>query len=306
MGQATRSGWEAFPTGSRMTRRAICSSWTRPAAPAPRAGAPYSNIPREPTDPVRRPRPCARRTRSPPVRRLGDPRARRMHPLVGAIKLEEVTSAKPEDVEVQKRTVDGDPPSASASSPKRKTSSSWWSATRGWPGFDGSSARCRTRSRTRCCRTSHRGRRSTARSTILDAGHGGLVSVDGRQLAVYRDDDVEHGRALASLHAHGLHGRLERQREDLGLSVSRVALRRRWIGRARPASEPLELPAARRRPPAALPRHPTPSRPPRRIGARRPRRGSAVRDRRGEPGGRHGGRDAPRRGLRRRPRPDRL
>src|SRR5918999_3744332 len=30
-------------------------------------------------------------------------------PVVGAIKLEEVTSAKPEDVEVQKRTVDGDP-----------------------------------------------------------------------------------------------------------------------------------------------------------------------------------------------------
>ena len=67
----------------------------------------------------------------------------------------------------------------------------------------------------------------------LDAGHGGLVSVDGRQLAVYRDDEGNTYELSPSLHPHGLHGRLERQREDLGLPVSRVAVRRRRIRRAR-------------------------------------------------------------------------
>ena len=93
-----------------MTRRAICSSWTRPAAPAPRAGAPHllsilagTDGSGTATEAVRKAYTLASvYAGSAILVHVGDP-------LVGAIKLEEVTSAKPEDVEVQKRTVDGDP-----------------------------------------------------------------------------------------------------------------------------------------------------------------------------------------------------
>ncbi len=87
----------------------------------------------------------------------------------------------------------------------------------------------------------------------------------------------QHVRALATLHPHGLHGRLERQREDLGLPVSRVAVRRRRIRRARARVGAARTDrrvgdAGRRRGSRRVRRRAALVT---RIGARRPRRGAA-------------------------------
>lgn len=110
-------------------------------------------------------------------------------PLVGAIKLEEVTSAKPEDVEVQKRTVDGDPAQRICELAEAEDVQLVVVGNKGMAGvrrFLGSvpnKVAHEVPSDVLIVKTVDRS------VDDLDAGHGGLVSVAGRQLAVYRDDD---------------------------------------------------------------------------------------------------------------------
>ena len=110
-------------------------------------------------------------------------------PLVGAIKLEEVTSAKPEDVEVQKRTVDGDPAQRICELAEAEDVQLVVVGNKGMAGvrrFLGSvpnKVAHEVPSDVLIVKTVDRS------VDDLDAGHGGLVSVDGRQLAVYRDDE---------------------------------------------------------------------------------------------------------------------
>ena len=109
-------------------------------------------------------------------------------PLVGAIKLEEVTSARPEDVEVQKRTVDGDPAQRICELAEEEDVQLVVVGNKGMAGvrrFLGSvpnKVAHEVPSDVLIVKTVDRS------VDDLDAGHGGLVSVDGRQLAVYRDD----------------------------------------------------------------------------------------------------------------------
>ena len=110
-------------------------------------------------------------------------------PLVGAIKLEEVTSARPEDVEVQKRTVDGDPAQRICELAEEEDVQLVVVGNKGMAGvrrFLGSvpnKVAHEVPSDVLIVKTVDRS------VDDLDAGHGGLVSVDGRQLAVYRDDE---------------------------------------------------------------------------------------------------------------------
>jgi 3-phenylpropionate/trans-cinnamate dioxygenase ferredoxin reductase subunit len=110
-------------------------------------------------------------------------------PLVGAIKLEEVATAKPEDVEVQKRTVEGDPAQRICELAEAEDVQLVVVGNKGMAGvrrFLGSvpnKVAHEVPSDVLIVKTVDRS------LDDLDAGHGGLVSVDGRQLAVYRDDD---------------------------------------------------------------------------------------------------------------------
>ena len=123
-----------------------------------------------------------------------------------------------------------------------------------------------------------------------------------------------HVRALASLHPHGLHGRLERLRQDLGLPVPRVEVRLRriggararrrsrsnaWEGRRAPGTQP------RRRRATEVGRHRSRHRAGCPDGADPRHEEGAVRHRGREPRRRHGGRDPARGRVRRRGRADR-
>ena len=142
-------------------------------------------------------------------------------PLVGAIKLDEVASAKPEDVEVERRAVEGDPAQLICELAEAENvqlvvvGNKGMSGVTAVPGFRAQQGRARgslgrldredggpldRRPRRRPRRPRHRGREA-ARGLPRRRGH--------------------HPRALAPVHPHGLHGRLERQREDLGLSLPR-------------------------------------------------------------------------------------
>jgi 3-phenylpropionate/trans-cinnamate dioxygenase ferredoxin reductase subunit len=110
-------------------------------------------------------------------------------PLVGAIKLDEVASAKPEDVEVEKRTVEGDPAQRICELAEAEDVQLVVVGNKGMAGvkrFLGSvpnKVAHEVPSDVLIVKTVDRS------VDDLDAGHGGLVSVDGRQLAVFRDDD---------------------------------------------------------------------------------------------------------------------
>ena len=55
-------------------------------------------------------------------------------------------------------------------------------------------------------------------------GQGKVIEHDGQKVAAYRDEDGVVDAALGDLHAHGLPGRLERRRADVGLPVPRLAV----------------------------------------------------------------------------------
>ena len=226
-------------------------------------------------------------------------------PLVGAIKLDEVASAKPEDVEVERRAVEGDPAQLICELAEAENvqlvvvGNKGMSGVRRFLGSVPNKVAHEVPSDVLIVKTVDRS------IDDLVAGHGGLVNVGGKQLAVYRDEEATHARALASVHPHGMHGRLERHRQDVGLPLPRVEVRRRRVRGAR----------ARFR--AARAARWIGARGGRDVGGegrvlvaerRRDAHGpdTQVRHRRREPRGRHRRRDAPGGGLRRRRGPDRF
>jgi 3-phenylpropionate/trans-cinnamate dioxygenase ferredoxin reductase subunit len=112
-------------------------------------------------------------------------------PLIGAIKLEEVASTRPEDVEVQKRTVEGDPAQRICELAEAEdvqlvvVGNKGMSGVRRFLGSVPNKVAHEVPSDVLIVKTVDRS------VDDLVAGHGGLVNVDGRQLAVYRD---EHGK----------------------------------------------------------------------------------------------------------------
>jgi 3-phenylpropionate/trans-cinnamate dioxygenase ferredoxin reductase component len=110
-------------------------------------------------------------------------------PLVGAIKLEEVASTRPEDVEVEKRTVEGDPAQRICELAEVEdvqlvvVGNKGMSGVRRFLGSVPNKVAHEVPSDVLIVKTVDRS------ADDLVAGHGGLVSVDGRQLAVYRDED---------------------------------------------------------------------------------------------------------------------
>jgi 3-phenylpropionate/trans-cinnamate dioxygenase ferredoxin reductase subunit len=110
-------------------------------------------------------------------------------PLVGAIKLDEVASAKPEDVEVAKRTVEGDPAQMLCDLAEEENvqlvvvGNKGMSGVRRFLGSVPNKVAHEVPSDVLIVKTVDRS------IDDLVAGHGGLVSVDGKQLAVYRADD---------------------------------------------------------------------------------------------------------------------
>ena len=126
----------------------------------------------------------------------------------------------------------------------------------------------------------------------LDAGHGGLVSVDGRQLAVYRDDEGNTYELSPRCTHMGctVDWNDSARTWDCPCHGSRFALDGSVVHG--PASEPLEriggtASTADGGPPRRQRAAPVPERGTVPAGAKPP-----VRDRRGEPGRSHGGRDA--------------
>jgi len=109
-------------------------------------------------------------------------------PIVGAIKLEEVASTKPEDVEVGMRAVEGDPAQRICELAESEDVQLVVVGNKGMAGvrrFLGSVPN----------KVAHEVPSDVLIVKTVDrsvedlvAGHGGLVNVDGRQLAVYRDD----------------------------------------------------------------------------------------------------------------------
>ena len=225
-------------------------------------------------------------------------------PLVGAIKLAEVESAKPEDVEVQKRAVEGDPAQVLCDLAESENvqlvvvGNKGMSGVRRFLGSVPNKVAHEVPSDVLIVKTVDRS------IDDLLAGHGGLVNVDGKQLAVYRDEDG---------HTHELSPRCT----HMGCTVDWNDTAKTWDCPCHgskfaadgsvvhgPASEPLErdrwIGAGRRGG--------------RGTGCgtrRRQRRGPngpnpQVRDRRSEPRRRHGGGDPAGGGLRRRRRADRL
>jgi 3-phenylpropionate/trans-cinnamate dioxygenase ferredoxin reductase component len=112
-------------------------------------------------------------------------------PLIGAIKLEEVASTRPEDVEVQKRTVEGDPAQRICELAEAEAvqlvvvGNKGMSGVRRFLGSVPNKVAHEVPSDVLIVKTVDRSIED------LVAGHGGLVNAGGRQLAVYRD---EHGQ----------------------------------------------------------------------------------------------------------------
>ena len=112
-------------------------------------------------------------------------------PLIGAIKLEEVASTRPEDVEVQKRTVEGDPAQRICELAESEAvqlvvvGNKGMSGVRRFLGSVPNKVAHEVPSDVLIVKTVDRS------VDDLVAGHGGLVNVDGRQLAVYRDESGE-------------------------------------------------------------------------------------------------------------------
>ena len=110
-------------------------------------------------------------------------------PLVGAIKLEEVASTRPEDVEVEKRTVEGDPAQRICELAESEdvqlvvVGNKGMSGVRRFLGSVPNKVAHEVPSDVLIVKTVDRS------VDDLVAGHGGLVNVDGRQLAVYRDEE---------------------------------------------------------------------------------------------------------------------
>ncbi len=110
-------------------------------------------------------------------------------PLVGAIRLEEVASTRPEDVEVEKRTVEGDPAQRICELAEAEgvqlvvVGNKGMSGVRRFLGSVPNKVAHEVPSDVLIVKTVDRS------AEDLVAGHGGLVGVDGRQLAVYRDED---------------------------------------------------------------------------------------------------------------------
>jgi 3-phenylpropionate/trans-cinnamate dioxygenase ferredoxin reductase subunit len=109
-------------------------------------------------------------------------------PLVGAIKLEEVASTRPEDVEVEKRTVEGDPAQRIVELAEAEgvqlvvVGNKGMSGVRRFLGSVPNKVAHEVPSDVLIVKTVDRS------AEDLVAGHGGLVNVGGRQLAVYRDE----------------------------------------------------------------------------------------------------------------------
>ena len=110
-------------------------------------------------------------------------------PIVGAIKLEEVAGARPEDVEVERRTVEGDPAQRICELAEADDIQLVVVGNKGMAGvrrFLGSVPN-KVAHEVRCdvliVKTVDRS------AEDLAAGHGGLVNVGGRQVAFYRDED---------------------------------------------------------------------------------------------------------------------
>ncbi len=110
-------------------------------------------------------------------------------PVIGAIKLEEVASTRPEDVDVQKRSVEGDPAQRICELAEAEdvqlvvVGNKGLSGVRRFLGSVPNKVAHEVPSDVLIVKTVDRS------AEDLVAGHGGLVNVDGRQLAVYRDDD---------------------------------------------------------------------------------------------------------------------
>ncbi|HWL91882.1 MAG TPA: FAD-dependent oxidoreductase [Actinomycetota bacterium] len=110
-------------------------------------------------------------------------------PIVGAIKLEEVASTRPEDVEVEKRTVEGDPAQRICELAEAEgvqlvvVGNKGMSGVRRFLGSVPNKVAHEVPSDVLIVKTVDRS------AEDLLAGHGGLVGVDGRQLAVYRNED---------------------------------------------------------------------------------------------------------------------
>jgi 3-phenylpropionate/trans-cinnamate dioxygenase ferredoxin reductase component len=109
-------------------------------------------------------------------------------PLVGAIKLEEVASTRPEDVTVEKRTVEGDPAQRICELAESEdvqlvvVGNKGMSGVRRFLGSVPNKVAHEVPSDVLIVKTVDRS------VDDLVAGHGGLVNVDGQQLAVYRDE----------------------------------------------------------------------------------------------------------------------
>jgi 3-phenylpropionate/trans-cinnamate dioxygenase ferredoxin reductase subunit len=110
-------------------------------------------------------------------------------PVVGAIKLAEVASTRPEDVEVENRTVEGDPAQRICELAEAErvqlvvVGNKGMSGVRRFLGSVPNKVAHEVPSDVLIVKTVDRS------ADDLVAGHGGLVGVDGRQLAVYRDED---------------------------------------------------------------------------------------------------------------------
>jgi 3-phenylpropionate/trans-cinnamate dioxygenase ferredoxin reductase subunit len=110
-------------------------------------------------------------------------------PLVGAIKLEEVAGARPEDVEVERRSVEGDPAQRICELAEAEdvqlvvVGNKGMSGVRRFLGSVPNKVAHEVPSDVLIVKTVDRS------ADDLAPGHGGIVSVGGRQLAVYRDDE---------------------------------------------------------------------------------------------------------------------
>jgi 3-phenylpropionate/trans-cinnamate dioxygenase ferredoxin reductase component len=108
-------------------------------------------------------------------------------PVVGAIKLEEVAGARPDDVEVERRTVEGDPAQRICELAEAENvqlvvvGNKGMSGVRRFLGSVPNKVAHEVPSDVLIVKTVDRS------ADDLAPGHGGIVSVGGRQLAVYRD-----------------------------------------------------------------------------------------------------------------------
>jgi 3-phenylpropionate/trans-cinnamate dioxygenase ferredoxin reductase subunit len=108
-------------------------------------------------------------------------------PIVGAIKLEEVAGARPEDVEVERRAVEGDPAQRICELAEAEdvqlvvVGNKGMSGVRRFLGSVPNKVAHEVPSDVLIVKTVDRS------AEDLAPGHGGIVSVSGRQLAVYRD-----------------------------------------------------------------------------------------------------------------------